>query len=61
MLVTELKAKKYTIQLFSLLNLLYLKVLVVEQPYQSETLKSLKYSLSSHSCMHKLPLIDYLN
>ena len=49
MLVTELKAKKYTIQLFSLLNLLYLKVLVVEQPYQSETLKSLKYSLSSHS------------
>lgn len=61
MLVTELNAKKDTIQLFSLLNLLYIKVLVVEQPYQSETLKSLKYSLNSHSCMYKLPLTDYLN
>ena len=61
MLITELNAKKYTIQLFSLLNLLYIKVLAVEQPYQSETLKSLKYFLSSHSCMYKLPLIDYLN
>ena len=49
MLITELNAKTYTIQLFSLLNLLYIKFLVVEQPYQSETLKSLKYSLSSHS------------
>lgn len=55
--------QKYTVQLFSLLNLLYIKVLVVEQPYQSETLKSLKYydSLNSHSCVYKLPLIDYLN